>query len=69
MEKIMEVWTCKRYSKEHPGACVEPGKIKVLPLTECEEMLKRELTNQETMFRRKVMKLETELNKLKGGKR
>jgi hypothetical protein len=65
----MEMWACKRYSKEHPGACVEPAKIKVVPLTRCEDILKRELARQETMFRRKVMTLEKELDKLKKGKK
>lgn len=68
MEGTMEMWACKRYSKKYPGACVEPAKIKVLPLTECEEILKRELTRQEAGFIRKIKKLETEVNKLRTGK-
>lgn len=67
MGKVMEMWTCKRYSKEHAGVCVEPGKIKVIPLKDCEETLKRELTKKETMLRRDTNKLKTELDKLKKG--
>ena len=69
MEESIEIWACKRYSKKHPGACVEPGKIKVISLKECEETLERELTKQEIMFRRNIKKLETEVDKLKTSKK
>lgn len=68
MEKVMEMWTCKRYSREHAGVCVEPGKIKVIPLNDCEETLKRELTKKETMFRRNIKKLEAEIDKFRNNK-
>lgn len=65
MKGVMEMWACKRYSKEHPGACVEPAKIKVIPLRDCQKTLKRELTGQKVIYRREIIKLEAEIDKLK----
>jgi hypothetical protein len=65
VEGTMEMWTCKRYSKEHPGACVEPGKIKVLPVKECEDILKRALDRQGIALRKRIIELEAELSKLR----
>jgi len=65
VEKPMEMWVCKRYSKEHPKACVEPAKIRVIPMNECEETMKKELSRQSTGFMRKIKELETEVNRLR----
>ena len=65
MKEVMEMWTCKRYSNQHPGACVEPAKIKVIPLRDCQKTLKRELARQKVIYRRDIIKLEAEIDKLK----
>lgn len=65
MKEVMEMWACKRYSKEHAGVCVEPGKIKVIPLRDCQKTLKRELARQKVTYRRGIIKLEAEIDKLK----
>jgi hypothetical protein len=69
VEKVMEIWTCGRYSEQHPEACVEPAKIKIIPLRECQNTMEKELSRQKAICREKIIKLETEINKLKTGKK
>jgi|GEM_PF-6705709 len=60
--KEMEIWTCKRYSREYPKLCVEPGKISVIPVSEHNQILKRELERKCVSLKKKIRELEGELS-------
>jgi hypothetical protein len=43
----MEIWTCKRYSREYPKLCVEAGKVRVIPISEHKKIVESIIKRKE----------------------